>query len=257
MKIPKWANLPIQCAAKMGFFSRTVWDKALVREETSWHFKQWQFLTRSGLFSRSNRFVQSRRHAILTQKGRAVAKGLGYQPVNPPTGDSFEHDELVMEFAIKLQHNSLIETWITEQELKRDMYKHTPDSEERKRRKFPDLIIRLKVPGEPAYLAVEFERTRKASQRYNEFVNRYKRRPNIDSVVVLAQNQGIINAIKMAQLRNSYPQNIRPMVFGLIAEVIQSPARGKLDFNEKVITLEQTIHKLTEQRNLLAGQKAS
>ncbi len=258
MKSRSWMILPVECAAKMGFFSKTVWDNALPPTKKAWRYEQWRTLHHSELFTHSSRFTGAYRLVILTEKGRSLAAQMGLSPVDPPIGDFIAHDELVMEYAVRIQKDKLIESWTSEQEMKRDGFKYSRDYQEGNQKiKYPDLVIKLNVPGDPTFIAVEFERSRKDNRRYDEFTNKYKRRPNIDSVIILCKTQGIIDSIKRAQVRTSYPQKIRPMVFGLIDEVMKSPGQGKLEFDERPLTLEKTVQTLREKRNSYSGRKAS
>jgi hypothetical protein len=249
MRLRAWMEIPIRSAAKMGFFSKDVWDKILPPTKKPWRYEQWRTLIGSGLFKNSPRYTGEYRLIVLTEKGRSIASDLALNPVDPPGGEFVSHDELILEYVLRLHESGLIESWSSEAEIKRDDYKYSKDADGKKQKlKYPDLVVRLNVPGTPVYVAVEFEKTRKNSSRYNDFVNKYRGRQNIDSVVILCKNQGIVAAIRRAQVRTSYPQKIRPMVFGIIDDVMKSPGQGKLDLDGKTLTIENTVKSLREKR---------
>lgn len=252
-----WMKLPITCASKLGFVSKSAWD-SVARAKPSWSNERWRILQTSGLFGRSLRYLRMDHVLVLTETGKRVARQMNLDPVEPPNADFLYHDGLVMEYVLKLESQDLIQSWVSEIELKRKYFKHSRESRgEQKKPKYPDLIVRLKVPGNPVYFAVEIENSWKNSHRYNEFTNMYKRQAQIDSVLVICKTQKIIDAIRRAQVRTLYPQNVRPMTFGIIEEVIASPGIGKMFLNDKPIRLESIVKSLREKCENTVGQEAS
>jgi len=252
-----WMKLPITGASKLGFVSKNAWD-SVAMAKPSWSNERWRILQESGLFSRSLRYLRMDHILVLTEIGKRIARQMNLDPVEPPNADFVYHDELVMEYVLKLESQGLIQSWVSEIELKRKYYKRSRESRgEQKKPKYPDLIVRLKVPGDPVYFAVEIEHSWKNSYRYNEFTNMYKRQAQIDSILVVCKTQKIIDAIRRAQVRTLYPQNVRPMTFGLIDEVVKSPGSGKMFLNDKPLSLESIVKSLREKRENTVGQKAS
>ena len=253
-----WMLPPIRCAAKMGFLSRTLWNNVMAKGLPSWRNEQWSLLKSRGLFASSSRYDHGDRTLVLTDKGRRAAEELNINSVISPIGDFISHDETAAEFALRLESDGLISSWWSESEIKRDNFKYTGASHTMSRKsKFPDLVIRLAIPGEANLMAVEIEKTRKSNERYNEFVNKYKGLPDIDTVIVLAESKRIIDAIKKAQIRTSFPQHLRPFVFGLINEVMKNPGQATLDFDGKSVSLESAVQSLRTKRNSEIARKTS
>lgn len=234
----------------MGFLSRNVWNDLVASGSITWKNDKWRALLSRGYFATSQRYNNAQSILVLTYKGRRAAEALGLEPVSPPLSDHIPHDEMIIEYVLRLEAEGLISGWHSERESKQDSYKHTQGTQKKSGvSKFPDLIIRLAVPGQPTLIAVEIERTRKSSERYKEFVKKYLTLADIDSVIVLAQSQKIIDTIKRAVVGTSYPQHMRPFSYGFISEAIKSPSLAPLKCDQKVINLESVVATMLRSRN--------
>lgn len=252
-----WMFAPIRCAAKIGFLSRYLWNNVIAHGNLSWRNEQWRILKSLGLFTNNTRYGNEDRILVLTTEGRRISKKLGVEAVMSPFADFISHDEIAAEFALRLEAEGVISSWLTEAELKRDGLSHTPISHSTfGKSKLPDLILTLAIPGETNLMAVEIEKTQKESGRYNEFVNKYKGLADIDTVIILARTQRIVEAIRRAQIRMSFPQHLRPFVFGLIDDVMKSPARALLNFDGKSVSLDGAVQTLRAKRKSDAARKA-
>lgn len=257
MKMLPWMIAPLRCASKMGFLSRNVWNNLIASGSATWKNDKWRALVSRGYFATSQRYNDAQNLLVLTCKGRRAAEALGLEPVSPPFSDYIPHDEMILEYALKLEAEGLISGWESEQEQRQKSYKPTQGTQKKSGvSKFPDLVMRLAVPGQPTLIAVELERTRKSSERYKEFVKKYLTLADIDSVIVLAQNRKIIDAIKRAVVVTTYPQHMRAFSYGLISEAMKSPALAPLKCDQKVINLESAVASILRNRNAVTQLEA-
>lgn len=240
-----WMHQPITVAAKMGFLSRNVWQNLLCPGKPCWRNQKWRKLITRGLLATSTRYNHNSKMLVLTEKGRRIAEEMKLSPVFPPIADFISHDEAVLEIAIKLESEGLISSWRSEAELKRHNFAFRISTKQ----KCPDLLLELAVPGQKTILAVEVEQTRKSNERYREFLSRYKTYADVDTVIVLARSQVIIEAIKRVQNQTVYPQHLRPLVFGLLQECLEDPARRSLDFNGRPVSIQDVVMTLRRKRN--------
>ena len=227
----------IRVASKAGFISRKIWNESFARGKRRWRDRQWQNLLSSKYFQTVPDFGFNESAVTLTEKGKALAMMLGLDPVSSPQAKNFWHDEELIRFALFLERQGWISSWMTEQEIKCGNRSESFFKNQDRPPKIPDLVIEWNRPHDKILWAIELERTRKEFTRYYDMVGAYRGISRIDSVLVVVDSESIEDNIKRAQSKLNYPQNQRPMLFASLDQVTVNPVECEIRIGPNRTTL--------------------
>lgn len=242
---PKPIQKALMVAAKFGFLRKETFWKYLTTPNISYKYELWNKLMASGYFSAFNRLGVSENYFYLTKRGLRIINDIGFQPVTKVHPLYFEHDEIILNFALSCEAKGLIkDNWMTEKVARQltsvDQIKYTGSVLD----KIPDLIFEPSFKYQRLNCAFEVERTRKSKARYDNFVLSYNRQKSIGLVLIAYKDEYIKRSILESVKRLGYPQDQRPMVFSKISNVIASSSNFEMSLNSKKINFDEFIENM-------------
>ncbi|MBY0385863.1 hypothetical protein K2X05_11960 [bacterium] len=197
----------IKLAAKAGFLSKRLWQKYYIKGHRSWKFKRWNSFVERGLFRTYG--TRGDDYLTLNMKSEIVRNIVGNDISHPPIAYQIFHDEMVLEIVLGLVRDKKIRNYYLEPELKRDPLGFGLTESQ----KIPDAI----AITETGKFAIEVELSRKNSRRYTKALESYALSNIFDEVYFLSNSPTIKSNIEAVARSINYPQNRRPLRFGLIS----------------------------------------
>lgn len=246
MKYPKKNEMPknvyhaLRLTAKMGFLSRHLWNTFFNSGKTRWTQKQIKALTENdkGLLKKHSNPTASN-YFILTPKAQGLLLKENVHIVRPTPVAQLAHDEFIAESLFRLEKSGLIKSWITENEMKSSQMRRFELSTDPRNMKYPDVVFELSAQNKTYTIALEYERTRKASSRYKDILWLYSNMSNVSMILFVCEDQPIINEIK-----NKLKLMRLPNLFGKVAFAFSSnwklnPAETSIELDGKAFTLKE------------------
>lgn len=244
-KEPKAVQNALCVAAKFGFLRKETFWNYLTTANVSYKYDLWNRLMESGYLAEFNRIGLSKNYYSLSKKGFRIAEEMGLNPVAKGHPLHFEHDEIILNFALSCENAGLIKgSWLTERVARQlsavEQAKLTGSVLE----KVPDLLFEPKIERHNLLFALEVERTRKSKIRYDSFVLSYNRHRNIGLILVAHKDEYIKKSILESARRLGYPKDQRPIAFCKISEIIKSPNNFEMIINSEKINFSNYVDNL-------------
>lgn len=241
----------VEMAAKVGHLSRQSF-KTMYRERCERTERlRWSELKASGCFSES-KFLDSFEYVLLTQHGSAFARSIGFQPAQTANRAQVLHDEVASQFSQWMLDEKFIKSWTPEIQLKRARTNEGLLYTQGKRRKFPDVILSLNVPGPSVQFALEIEMTLKTRKRYRDLLYAYSTLNGIDTVLFVTRNAAISNAIREVMTEVRFPESRITILFATADEISSDPGNALFKSRQRVWTIPAMVQTITEQRTKCA-----
>lgn len=198
----------IKLAAKAGFLTKSLWKKHFCKTKRSAAYKRWRGFIERGIFIP---FGRGKNHEIvkLNPKSKYVIPVVGMDISMPPIPYQIHHDSLVIDIVMDLINKGKIQEYFLEPEIKR----HLDLFDLNKATKLPDAIA---VTNEGKF-AIEVELSKKAQKRYYRALEFYASSDIFDEVYYLSNSPGIQKQLARIARKIKYPQQERPLRFGVIA----------------------------------------
>jgi hypothetical protein len=252
-------------AAKFGFIRKETFWKYLTKSNVSYKYDLWNRLIKTGYLKEYNRVGVAENYFCLTKAGILKMTEQGLKVVCKTHPLHFEHDEIVMNFTLSAERENLInDNWYTDRMLRHYMAYELNEKIGRPLDKLPDLLFELKIPNINIECALEVERSRKSKVRYDSLVLSYAKDKKIGLVLIAYSDRYVINSIKKSVLNLGYPQELRPIVFCKIKDVLENPSsfevevgNNKINFNNYIENIRRLAHQKTENENIKNSVKNS
>ena len=194
-------------ASKCGFLTKSIWHKYFNKKCRSWAYETWLGYLNRGIFKPYGKHKDGS-IVVLNRKSDLVQKLVGFDFTPPPYAYQLNHDEMVVDFVLKLYRDKKITSYFFEPELKRNpeiFGLKTTD-------KMPDAIVK----NESFKYAIELELSKKNPKRYRQALESYASMALIDEVYYLTNTQNIKNQIMKTARQIQYPSKLRPLRFTMI-----------------------------------------
>lgn len=242
---PKAIQKALLVAAKFGFLRKETFWKYLTTPNISYKYDLWNRLMESGYLAEYDRLGISKDYYSLSARGVRMMGDLGFEPVGRAHPLHFEHDEIILNFALACEKSGLIKSsWQTERVVRQlsaiDQIKLMGAILE----KIPDLVFQPAVEKLKVLFALEVERTRKSKRRYDNFVLSYGRHKNIGLVLVAYKDEYIKRSILESMKRLGYQQGKQPIGFCKLSAIINQPDDFEIMINSERIGFKAYIENL-------------
>lgn len=242
---PRAIQKALLVAAKFGFLRKETFWNYLTTPNVSYKYDLWNQLMSSGYLAEYNRVGISKDYYSLSLKGVRTMGDLGFRPVGRAHPLHFEHDEIILNFALGCEKEGLIKSsWLTERVARQlsaiEQVKLTGSVLE----KIPDLIFQPAVEKLKMLFVLEVERTRKSKRRYDNFVLSYGRHQNIGLVLVAYKDEYIKRSILESMRRLGYQQGQQPIGFCKLSEIINQSSDFQMTINSQQIGFKTYIENL-------------
>ncbi len=258
---PKAIQRALLVATKFGFLPKEIFWNYLTTPNTSYKYDLWNRLMTSGCLAEYKRVGVAENYYCLSKRGISVMRDQGFITVCKAHPLHFEHDEIVMTFALACENAGLIkDSWNTDRMLRHYLPKEQIDQFGRVFEKLPDLIFNLNIENFKIECALEVERSRKSKARYDAFVLSYAKDKNIGLVIVAYNDNYVVKSIEDAIKRLGYPQSARPIVFCRIKDLLETSTEFELQLGTSKIQFSEYIEnfrKIASQRTENQDRKNS
>ena len=232
----------IRYVAKVGILSTRQWQEYFGKGNLRWQQKQLQTLAKKDLLKRHS--ANWKGYWVLGPRGKDIALKEQCDPVSPVQPTYFVHDMLLGDSMIHFEKAKLTENWMTEKEMKQDSENFELRTRDGKI-KYPDIICEVKLDGEERVVAIEYERTGKSFQRYNDILRAYTSIGSIDLIIFITENREIQNRIRKAQKKvGNYILNTKLAYVG-VNDWTADPTKAHLDLDGKRIVLGDVCDRYT------------
>lgn len=231
----------IRFAAKAGFLSKRLWEKFFAEGTPSWKRRRWRKLVDRGYF-REHPSALLRDVLVLHRKNPVVMSMVGDEISAAPIAWQYEHDETIAGILLELIRGGIVQSFVTEAELKRLQDGERRYVERPVREKYSDAIVTLGRPSANIRIALELELSRKNPKRYRQCLDAYASRKDVDHVIFIARAGIIFESLKRAMRETYYPDWEKPVGFGQLEEWTRSPLTAAIQFSESKTTM-QSIHR--------------
>jgi hypothetical protein len=240
-------NVPereIRFAAKTGFLSKRLWDEFFADGSPSWNRRLWKhFIKRDFFLEHPSDFARD--VLVLNRKNPVVMSIVGEEISPAPLAWQFEHDETVARILLGLLRAGIVQSFVTEIELKRVHESERRFGGHAARVKYPDAIVTIGGPSASHRVALEVELSRKSPARYRQCLDTYAARRDVDRVIFIARAGIIFASLKRAMRETYYPDWERPIGFGQLDEWKRNPAAAIIQFSESETSMTALHKKLT------------
>lgn len=241
-KEPKAIQRALLVATKFGFLRKETFWKYLTTPNTSYKYDLWNRLMASGYLTEYRRVGVAENYYCLSKRGISLMRDQGLMTVCKAHPLHFEHDEIVMTFALANENAGLVkEGWSTDRMLRHYLPKEQIDHFGRVFEKLPDLLFNLNIENFKIECALEVERSRKSKARYDAFVLAYAKDKNTGLVVVAYNDRYVVKSIEDAIRRLGYPQSARPIVFCRVNDLLEKPTQFELQMGNSKIPFDRYI----------------
>jgi hypothetical protein len=230
----------IRFAAKHGFLSRSFWrnhfaKNSYTRSNTIWHcFTKWEYFVPhpSGL---------AKDVIVLNRESDTVQKLVGKAIASPPSVAQIEHDEIGSQIGLILQRSGMIQSYLTEAEVKRGFFVEHRTYKGVGKAKYPDLLLTVNGPEGARNIAVEIELSRKTLTRYRDVFRAYQERKNWQTVVFLSRSKGILDALMKTMDDMKFAAKERTVGFSSVDGWLVDPANTAINTNKGRTSLAQIL----------------
>ncbi|MCB0370311.1 MAG: hypothetical protein KDD45_13025 [Bdellovibrionales bacterium] len=197
----------IKIASKSGFLTKDLWKKYLNHRCRSWAFETWKRYIEKGIFKPYGRFNNG--EVVVPNKDSPIVKELVGSDISPPPfAYQLRHDELTLDFVLKLLKQDKITDYYFEPEIRKQPEIFELNSHD----KIPDAIVYSK----DSRYAIEVEMTRKNPKRYRQALESYASIRSFDEVYYLTNGVKIKNQILKIAKDIQYPSHRCPIRLSLL-----------------------------------------
>lgn len=236
-------NVPereIRFAAKTGFLSKRLWETFFAGGTPSWKRRQWKHFVARGYFL-EHPSDSVHETLVLFRKNPVVMSIVGDEISAAPIAWQYEHDETIAGILLELLRAGVIQSFVTEAELKRLQVGGRRFVESSAREKYPDAILTIGGPTASVRIALELELSRKDPKRYRQCLDAYASRKDVDRVIFIARAGIVFESLKRAMRETYYPDWERPIGFGQLDDWKKNPLTAAIQFSESKTTM-SAIH---------------
>lgn len=260
-KEPKAIQKALLVATKFGFLRKETFWNYLTTPNISYKYDLWNHLMESGYLAEYKRIGVAENYYCLSKRGISLMRDQGHKVVCKAHPLHFEHDEIVLSFALACENAQLInENWTTDRMLRHYLPHEQIELIGRSLDKLPDLLFELNIENLNIECALEVERSRKSKVRYDSFVLSYAKDKKTELVLVAYNDRYVVNSIQDAAKRLGYPQDSRPIIFCHIKDLMENPSNFEIQLGENKIQFDsyiQNIRKIAAQRPEKQNRKNS
>lgn len=232
-------NVPereIKFAAKTGFLTRRMWEDFFADGTPSWRRRLWKHFLMRGFF-RHHPSSLARDVLVLNRRHPLVVSLVGDEISTAPFVSQLEHDETIARIVLELSRAGIVQSFVTEMELKRVPSGGRRFVDGSALVKYPDAIVTIGGPFANVRIALELELSRKNPKRYRQCLDTYATRQDVDRVVFIARSGIIFSSLKRAMRETYYPDFERPIGFGQLDEWKKNPAVAAIEFTDHKTTM--------------------
>lgn len=248
-KLPQDISEALRFASKNGFLSKSLWKNHMCQGQKSWKNIRWNLLIRENLFRDYLTLGKSEQVIVLTPKGRFLShRHLGLIAMNPPGARNLSHDIELGEIVLSLLKTKIISDYFSEAELKSGKAYGFTIQREAVGNKYPDLILRMNIPGQPVFLSLELERTLKSRRCYMEMAASYRNLSQILGLVVICGSHAIESSLKKSFEVSNYPFRSRPVLMAQSSDFLSNPSECPLIGQVTTRSLMSFVKSLSETR---------
>lgn len=232
-------NVPereIRFAAKTGFLSKRLWEAFFAGGTPSWNRRLWKHFVGRGFFLEHPSALV--RDVLVLRRRHPVVMGMvGDEISAAPIAWQYEHDETVAGILLELVRAGIVQSFVTEAELKRLQIGGRRFVESASRVKYPDAIVTVGGPSASVRIALELELSRKDPKRYRQCLDAYASRRDVDRVIFIARAGIVFESLKRAMRETYYPDWERPIGFSKLDDWKKNPLTAAIEFSESKTTM--------------------
>ncbi len=226
-------------AGRFGFMSRSIFWQHLSRTQKSRSYLNWSHLLTSGLFKP---YELSDEHLFMTMKGVQFLQERNCAYVGKAHPMNFEHDALVMSFALACENAGLIQpTWAPDAVIRKQTGLENLSLLGAAAPKIPDLVFDLSGTDSNIRMALEVERSRKSQARYDTLVLAYMEMKLINLAIIAYNDRYTENRISDSMKKLGYPQSKRPIAFCKLSDLSANPSSFLMRLNGNVIAFDKFV----------------
>jgi hypothetical protein len=184
----------------------------------------------------------------LSQSGAGFARSIGFSPATGNARAQVLHDEVAARFSEWMLGQKYIKSWTPEIQLKRARSDEALLYTQGRKRKFPDVVFDLNVPGASVRFALEVELTLKSRRRYRDLLYAYSTLTGLDTILFVTRNSAISNAIREVMNDVRFPESRITVLFSTEGEISSDPANALFRSRQRIWTLPTMVQTICEQR---------
>lgn len=228
--------------SKVGIMELGIWYEYFGVGSKRWKQKQLKQLLELKILSRHP--SQVGQYFILGDQGEKIVKELRWPCVIPTNANHFKHDENVALGLLKLQADSVCETWLSEKELYTGNFKEFAIKGDKGESKYPDAIFRFMArDNKTRTVAVEYERHGKSSFRYRQILWSYNAVTSVSLVLFVVENNEIKKRIQAALKFLGNIQLVERIAFMSVEEWLADPLTASIELRSKATSFEKLCGK--------------
>lgn len=240
--LPKNVFEALKFTGKVGFISRSIWNRFFAVGTTRWSRRQFQSLIdKKLLIQHPNKVAMD--YFILTPLSRQLLHSQKCIHVEPTHMIQICHDETVATSILQLYQEGLVIDWKCEAELKKT--REFQLNENVRDQKYPDAIMKVSVSGKERTLAIEYERTQKSSTRYKDILWLYSSRSNLGMVLFICESSTIEKTIEGRMKYLGIPELFHRVAFVSSLDWTTNPSEARIRYGDKVISLKKICSPIT------------
>ncbi len=231
----------IDFAARFGFVTREIFFDYLCPMMRSRKFSYWRDLQVDGFIKPALSNVHI---CYLTKTGRKVS----LRPVTPARSMFFiEHDSATAALYLELDRSGLVLRSWTDHELSRNPWDACTILGTDRMEKIPDLVIDMKSASGALRIAIETERSRKASVRYDEASLHYLRFKNVNLLLYACNSEATLGAVARAFAADAFRRAEKTPALFLLSDFKKSKLNAEARFMGHRLSLKKLILAASEQ----------
>lgn len=228
----------MQIVTKFGYINKKIYLDHMDNSSKAYKFKTWSELQKHQFISPYNRQCFSKNYFYLNSAGLKIMRQAGFDPVTKVNPIYFEHDDVVMKFALAFEGSGAIRAnWLNEGVIRKYDNSQIYDIFNNSLTKLPDLIFNLNMKNRPIKIALEVERSSKSQARYDVLISGYSKAKSIDMILITHANNYIKESILLSARKLGYPRAQRPIGFIDYKDLASNPTTAILNIEGKKIRL--------------------
>ncbi len=241
----------VELSAKVGHVSRQSFKSLLEDKAKRTERLRWSELRNSGFFTEP-KFIDDFEYLTLSAHGSTFASSIGFTPAATSGRTQVLHDEVAAQFAQWLERQKFIRSWTPEIQLKKSRGGVGLLFTQGKKRKFPDILFDLDVPGPTVRVALEIEISLKTRRRYRDILYAYTTLQGIDTILFVTRNDAIANAIREVMADIRFPESAITVLFANAEQIQREPGTALLKGKSRVWTMPMLVQWVAEKRTRAA-----
>jgi len=237
-EMPKNVYDALRLTGKAGFITRGIWRDFFALGNERWNREQVRLLCERKLLERHPNPI-AEDCFVLSRVGRVLLAKHGLHFVGSPYVSQVAHDETIIRSLLSLSREGIAHQWHLESEMKcYQMRQHQLNNSARDQ-KYPDAVMNIRALGRDRLCAVEYERTRKAPQRYKDILWLYSRMESYWLVLFVCETDTISNTIKRQLHHLKEPSLLSRVAFTSAKHWTTAPESAPIELDDKTFSLKE------------------